>query len=569
VARRRVHYGTIDPIVSRELFIRGALVGGEYDSGDEWFRHNRALVEEIKDLEHKARQSGVWLDEERMFRIFDARIPAGMNSGMALEKWLKADASNKNRLKLTREDILGEGFSPDENLFPETLDVDRVACPLKYRFEPGHPLDGVTLTLPLYLLNRVSEAQIDWLVPGMIRDKVTAMIKGLPKERRRLLIPIPDHVTAFLTEAKPAEQKLSEALNAYLQQHFRQEVKPDEWGTGVPAHLQMNLSVVDDAGEELASGRDLAKLRQQLGDTARLTYGKSEDSDSGFEREGITSWDFGDLPESVKFTRKGQEHVGHPTLLDEGRSVSLLLLDDAHEAMAESRKGVVRLLRLALVAQFKQLEKDIARQTALALKYRSLGSADQFFAELLDSIADRALLGDDELPRNEKEFSKQKERARTRIAVVSQGLLHDVESVLDLYNMLIQKLNGKPAYPHAWRDEREHLSRLVHRGFISELPWARWKDLIRYLKAIERRFDKLPNAGERDSRHTAVIQELEKRYVERLDDRRRRGLQVDERLADFRWQLEELRVSLFAQELKTPYPVSVKRLEKLWESLPA
>jgi ATP-dependent helicase HrpA len=511
----------------------------------------------------------VWLDEERMYRVFDARIPADMNNGPTLEKWLKADPARRKSLMLSREDILGESFGPEANLFPETLAVDGVECPLKYRFEPGHPLDGVTLRIPLYLLNRISEAQVDWLVPGMIRDKVTALMKGLPKDKRRLLIPIPDHVTTFLTEAKPAELKLTEALSAYMQGRFKQEVKPHEWGTDIPNHLIMNLQVVDDAGQDLASSRDLATLRQQLGETARLAYGKSEDADSGFEREGITQWDFGDLPESVKFSRKGQEHVGHPTLLDEGESVSLLLLDDAQEALRESRKGVVRLLRLALSPQFKQLDKDIARQTPLALKYRNLGGPDPFFANLLDTIADRALLGDDDLPRNEKEFNKQKERAKPRIAVVSQGLLRDVEMVLDLYNALMQKLNGKPAYPHAWRDESEHLARLIYPGFIRNLPWAHWKDLVRYLNAIERRFEKLPNAGERDPRHTTAIQALEKRYFERLDKLRKSGGQPNGKLEEYRWNLEELRVSLFAQELKTPYPVSIKRLEKLWETLPA
>ena len=569
VARRRVHYGTIDPAVARELFIRGALVSGDYDSSDEWFQHNRRLVEEIHELEHKARKSGVWLDEERMYRVFDARIPADMNNGPALEKWLKADPARRKSLMLSREDILGESFGPEANLFPETLAIDGVECPLKYRFEPGHPLDGVTLRIPLYLLNRISEAQVDWLVPGMIRDKVTVLMKGLPKDKRRLLIPIPDHVTAFLTGAKPAELKLAEALSAYMQGRFKQEVKPHEWGTDIPNHLIMNLQVVDDAGQDLASSRDLATLRQQLGETARLAYGKSEDSDSGFEREGITQWDFGDLPESVKFSRKGQEHVGHPTLLDEGESASLLLLDDAQEALRESRKGVVRLLSLALSPQFKQLDKDIARQTPLALKYRNLGGPDPFFANLLDTIADRALLGDDELPRNEKEFNKQKERAKPRIAVVGQGLLRDVEMVLDLYNALMQKLNGKPAYPHAWRDEREHLARLIYPGFIRDLPWAHWKDLVRYLNAIERRFEKLPNAGERDPRHTTAIQALGKRYFERLDKVRKSGGQPNGKLNEYRWSLEELRVSLFAQELKTPYPVSIKRLEKLWESMPA
>ncbi|MGO9445686.1 MAG: ATP-dependent RNA helicase HrpA [Thiobacillaceae bacterium] len=569
VARRRVHYGTIDPPLARELFIRGALIAGDYASNERWFVHNRQLVEAIHELEHKARKSGVWLDEERMFRVFNARLPTEINNGPALEAWLKSNPAGRDALMLSREDILGESFGPEANLFPETLRIDGVECPLRYRFEPGHPLDGVTLKVPLYLLNRLDEAQVDWLVPGMIRDKITALLKGLPKDRRRLLIPIPDHVTAFLVTAKPGEQKLTEALSAYVQRQFDQVIKAGEWSPDLPAHLRMNLQVMNDAGEELASSRDLAALRHQLGETARLTYGKSDDSVSGFERDGITRWDFGDLPEAVKFSRKRQEHVGYPALLDQGEAVSLLLLDDAEEALRESHGGVVRLLRLALGVQFKQLEKDVVRQTALALKYRGLGNADQLYADLLDTIADRALLGDDALPRNEAAFDKQRERAKPRMAVVMQGLLKDVDAVLNLYNALTHKLNGKAAYPHAWRDEREHLARLVYPGFIRELPWVRWKDLIRYLQAIERRFEKLPSAGERDPRHTAAVQALEMRYFEGLDKLRKRGLKPDFGMSEFRWHLEELRVSLFAQELKTPYPVSIKRLEKTWQGLSA
>jgi ATP-dependent helicase HrpA len=566
VPRRKIHYGSIDPVLSRELFIRGALVAGEYDTKAPWFEHNRALIREIEDLEHKARKSGVWLDDERIFRVFDARIPADLHNGAAFEKWrAEAEAANPNILFLQREDILGEGLGADHTLFPETMEVDGVACKLKYRFEPGHALDGVTLRLPLYLLNRIEAAQVDWLVPGLIREKLTALLKSLPKDKRRPLIPLPDTVTAFLSVGRPAEHMLSEALAEFIRKKTAADIRPEDWSAELPPHLRMNVCVIDDSGQELASGRDLAALRQQLGGAARITYGGGAE-DSEFERTGLAEWSFGDLPEQVKFKRGGRELTGYPALVDNGESVDLRLFDAADVAEQETRRGVVRLLRLALVAQFRQLDKDLARETALALKFRSFGGPEKLRTELLDAIATRALLGDDDTPRSHKAFDKQKERAKPRIAVVKQALLRDVAEILELHAQVAARLNAKPQFTAVMRDEHAHLAALVPSDFITATPWTHLKDLPRYLRGILKRLEKLPAAEQRDARGMAGVLTLQNKFLARLQQAMQ-GSGVDAALAEFRWQLEELRISLFAQELKTPYPVSVKRLEKLWDEL--
>ncbi len=562
--RRKIHYGPIDPALSRELFIRGALVAGEYDTKAPWFAHNRALVNEIEDLEHKARKSGVWLDEERIFRVFDARIPAGLHNGAAFETWrAEAEQANPKILFLQREDILGEGLGADHTLFPETMAVDGVACKLKYRFEPGHALDGVTLELPLYLLNRIEAAQIDWLVPGLIREKLTALLKFLPKDKRRPLIPLPDTVTAFLSTAKPGEQVLTAALASYIRKKTGADIRPDEWKGELPAHLKMNLRVVDDSGQELAGGRDLAVLRQQLGGAARITYGGGAE-DSEFERTGVVEWSFGDLPAQVTFKRGGRELLGYPALVDNGECVDLRLFDTLDVAECETRRGVVRLLRIALAAQFKQLDKDLARETALALKFRNFGSPEQLRTALIDAIAARALLGDDDTPRDGKAFGKQKERAKPRIAVVKQALLRDAAEILDLHAQVAARLQARPQFAAAMRDETTHLAALVPADFITATPWTHLKDVPRYLTGILKRLEKLPAAEQRDARGMAGVLTLQNKYLAR---RAQVKGDVTAALDDFRWQLEELRISLFAQELKTPYPVSVKRLDKLWSEL--
>lgn len=561
-SRRRVHYGAIEPQIARELFIRGALVAGEYDTQAAWFRHNRELIAHIEELEHKARKSGVWLDEARMFAFFDARIPPGIHNGPAFEKWLKT--VTPDMLRLSREDIVAEGLDLSQGLYPESVDIDGMACPVKYRFEPGHALDGATLSLPLYLLNRVEEARLDWAIPGLLRDRVNALFKALPKDIRNAFVPLTQAVTAFLSEVKPGEKPLAEAVSDWVA--ARTKSRADLREADLPPHLRLNLRILDDGGRELAMGRSLSALRQELGQTASLAYGGASEPGQAHERQNITEWDFGDLPQSVQFTRRGQTLTGYPALVDRGESVSLTLLDTPEAAEDESRRGVTRLLRLALSAQFKQLEKDLARQTALALKYRSLGRADEFFGELLDTIAERACLGDDPLPRTQQEFDRQKERAKPRITPVTQALLKSVESCLDLYQQVQARLGQKTVFAHAQKDEQAHVATLVYPGFIRHTPWERWQHLPRYLQAILRRFDKLPSAGDRDLRHTAIIQGLEKRYQQRLAQHRKAGV-TDPLLAAFRWHLEELRVSLFAQELKTPYPVSAKRLEKIWESV--
>ncbi len=564
VSRRKIHYGPIDPVLSRELFIRGALVAGEYDTKAPWLAYNRALIQEIEDLEHKARKSGVWLDEGRIFRVFDARIPADLHNGAAFEKWrVEAEAADPKILFLKREDILGEALGADHTLFPETMLVDGVACKLKYRFEPGHPLDGVTLHLPLYLLNRIEPAQVDWLVPGLIREKLTLLLKSLPKDKRRPLIPLPDTVTAFLSVATPGEQTLTAALAAFIHKKTGADIHPDEWKGELPPHLHMNVSVIDDSGQELAGGRDLAALRQQLGGAARITYGGGAE-DSEFERTGLVEWNFGDLPEQVRFKRGGRELIGYPALVDNGESVDLRLLDAADVAETETRRGVVRLLRIALAAQFKQLDKDLARETALALKYRGFGSPEQLRAALIDAIATRALLGDDDTPRDAKAFARQKERAKPKISVVKQALLRDVAEILDLHAQVAARLAAKPQFTAAMRDETAHLAALVPADFITATPWTHLKDLPRYLRGILKRLEKLPAAEQRDSRGMAGVLTLQNKYLARRGQVKG---EASPALEDFRWQLEELRISLFAQELKTPYPVSAKRLDKLWGEL--
>ncbi|MEK6664481.1 MAG: ATP-dependent RNA helicase HrpA [Pseudomonadota bacterium] len=572
--RRRVHFGAIDPKQSREIFIRSALVAGQFESKAKFFLHNQALVEEIRELEHKSRRPDVLVDEERMFAFFDARIPADIVNGSGFEKWRReAERKDPQLLCMQRDDLMRHGAEEvTEVLFPDTLQVDDTPCPLAYRFEPGHPLDGVTLTLPLHLLNRVNEARCTWLVTGMVRDKVAALLKGLPKGIRNRTVPVQEFVTGFLVSCPPPQPSphagegatLTTALSGFIRRKLNETVPPEVWEKiELPAHLHMNYRVVDDAGQELAQGRNLAELKQKLGQAAQMTF--AQGTATPFDRESITQWDFGDLPEKVSFNRGSQTLTGYPALVDEGENVSIHLFDTAQAANESMRGGVRRLLMLALKEQIKQLEKNIPNFNQLALQARNIMAPDALKTDLLIAIADRAFIGEDELPRDEKSFIKQRDRARTRLPAVAQGATRIATDIFTEYHALQSQLAQKMSHP-LQTDLQTQLAHLIYPHFLSQTPWEHLQHIPRYLKAIQRRLEKRLGNAERDGKHMASVRELWQQYEARLEKHRKAGIQ-DEKLSAFRWMLEELRVSLFAQELKTPYPVSYKRLAKAWEEV--
>jgi ATP-dependent helicase HrpA len=576
VPRRPVHYGPINPKEAREVFMRGALVAGEYDTHAPFLAHNRGLLKEIEALEHKARRRDVLVDDEAIYAFYDGVVPEGIVNGAGFEAWrAEAERASPRLLYMTREYLMRHAAAAvTEAQFPDRIEAGGAGLKLAYRFEPGHPLDGVTVTVPLHVLNQLAAEPFEWLVPGLIREKVAQLFKTLPKQSRRHLVPVSQHVTAFLEQQDsgsgnqdPVLIRLSlfEALARYVQRVAGEPVSSDMWdGAELPPHLRMNFRVVDDAGRELATGRDLAALKVQLGEAAQLTFASAG---SGIEKGGIRAWDFGELPEKIAFTRAGRRLTGYPALVDEGESVAIRLLDTHAAADSEMRGGVRRLMRLALKEQMKQLERNLPGFAQAALALRGLAPADDWKEDLLTAIADRAFIGEDELPRGTEAFEALKQRARARLPAVREAGCRLFASVADEYQRAQQKLSAAArSIPQPAADVRAQLARLVFKGFLGATPWEHLHDLPRYLKAAQLRLDKFAGDPERDQRHTANIAELWRRYEERAARARRAGT-TDARLEDFRWRIEELRVSLFAQELKTPYPVSYKRLDKLWSEI--
>ncbi|HKU86519.1 MAG TPA: ATP-dependent RNA helicase HrpA [Casimicrobiaceae bacterium] len=596
VGGRPVSYGAIAPAEARAVFIREALVADALGIDAPFAAHNRALMAEIAALEHKARREDVLVDDEAIAAFFAERIPDDVVSRATFERWRKASERNDpRRLFLTRELLMRHAAETvTETLFPATLDAGGGEFPLEYRFAPGHPLDGLTLTVPLARLNQVDDAALSWLVPGLVREKVTLLLKALPKGVRNRLVPLPATVTSFLERARPANASLSAstlpsatasphtnpslsaALAGYVTERTGEELAARTLdAVELPPHLRINVRVVDAAGVELAMDRHLAPLRERLQEAARLSFAAEGPA---FERKGLRQWTFGELPETLAVRRGGERRersgagagsvTGYPALVDEGNDgVALSLLDTKAAADAATRKGVVRLIDIELGDALARMVKHAPAWTGIGLALRAAMPLDRLQDDVRAAVVDRAFVGEDLLPRDRDAFQQQLKRARARLTAVFEGAMRTLGAIAAEYQALSQKLAAMPPAQRMLASEvRQQRDALVYPGFVAATPWEQLQHLPRYLQALARRIERQPQNPERDARYARQVAQWWTHYRERADATARAG-PPPPRLVAFRWLLEELRVSLFAQELRTPLPVSLKRVEKAWAEL--
>ncbi len=568
VARRPVSFGAIDPVLARDVFIREALVPGALRTRGAFLAHNQALVAEIAKLEHKARRQDVLVDDETIAAFYAERLPPDVLSLVAFERWREgAERVQPALLTMTREDLMRHAAaSVTVELYPETLAMAGTVLPVKYRFNPGHPLDGLTLTVPLALLNQVSEVRLSWLVPGMERELLTHYLKSLPKAWRSRVVPVPEFVSAFQESKHDRTIDVVAALRAFISARCG-DAPPTEAFAAIdlPAHLRVHVLVVDAGGQELASGRDLAALRAQLGQAAQLSFAGAQPA---FERTGITRWDFGDLPEVLHIERDGRRLTGYPALVDATDSVSLVLLDTAAAAAEATRGGVLRLMRRELRDAIARFDKGGGGFTATALQLKTAIPTDRLLQDVLAAALHRALLADDPLPRDALAYADVVKRARARLPAVTEGAFRLLQAVAAHVTALNQRLASLPkTHARIAAEVRAQRDALVYPGFFSATPWVQLEHLPRYLRALDRRLAKFAERPDRDAKHAGDVTRLWQQYIERVE-RDRKADRNEPALEAFRWLLEELRVSLFAQELKTPFPVSFKRLAKAWSDLP-
>ena len=546
---RRIHYGPIDPKLSREIFLRSALVEGEFETRAPFFAHNPRLLKEIERLEHKSRRPDILVDDELIYAFYDARVPEGITNGADFEKWRKeAERAQPRLLELRREDLMRhEAAGITTENFPHELQFGPSRFTLEYHFEPRSPKDGVTLTVPVAQLNQVPAARCEWLVPGLLKEKVQAYAKGMPQRLRHKLGPLAEFAQEFCAAVPPSDAPLGSALARYIRAELGLDVPTDAFRPdSAPPHLQMNFRILDEHGRQLAMGRNLEILKNEWGSKTEDVLKEQTNSNSS---ERYTAWNFGDLEEVMEMQRGGQTLVGYPALRDAGDGVTLEVFDSPERAREVHRAGVLRLLAIAFRERVRDLEKGLGKDMTLAAVKD----------DVIAAAFGRTFLAES-LPMQQAEFARRLQEGRNRLNLIAQEMQRLASTILTEHAQVQKRIAGvQKAYPQAAEDVKQQCARLLQAGFLARVPWERLQHFPRYLKAAALRLDKLRADPQRDAQRMAELAPLEVAW--------KRERKSSAEIEQFGWLLEELRVSLFAQELRTPVPVSAKRLAKLWQSM--
>jgi ATP-dependent helicase HrpA len=566
IPKRKIDFGRVDAEAAREIFIRSALVEGELRTVAPFLRHNQGVVHSIEMLQERSRRRDLLVDEQAIYAFYDRLVPGDVRSAASFERWRKQiEASDARALFLRREDVLfSDPSDVTEEKFPETIEVSGLHLPLRYRFEPGHPDDGVMVTIPLASLHELDPARFEWLVPGLLLEKVTALLESLPKATRKNFVPIRETAERCLTALSPSDASLTHALAAELERASRVAVPPDAFRCGaLPAHLSMQFRVVDEKGSVVGTSRDFDALLEKLGVRARESFGHLPKS--GVERDRVTSWDFGDLPRSIEVKHGRFTLSGFPALVAEGDGVAIRVLRAERAAECAHRAGLRRLYTLRLAEVVKYVRRNLPGIQGMTFAFTLIGSADDLKDDLIAAAVDRACIGDGPLVWKAQEFELAADRARGALAEIANELCARVAPILSAYHEAARVLPPKvPKDPCA--DAREHLGTLVYRGFVTRTPWARLAHLPRYLRAVQLRVERMRQYPQKDRERAASLAPLVRQYEERAARLAAEGI-CDAELERYRWLLEEWRVSLFAQELKTAEPVSEKRLAEQWRKV--
>ncbi len=563
---RRVPFERVDPVAARELFIRHALVQMEYDSRAPFLAHNRQLLADTEYLQQKGRRVDLLVDAHRLQEFFEARVPAGISTGVAFEQWRReAEKADPKLLWLTEQDIAASDATLPEERFPDHLEAGPLTIPLRYRFDPGHEDDGVSALIPLHVLNQLPAERFEWLVPGLFAELVTALVRALPKNLRVHFVPVPEAVAAAMPMLDfgrgSLHAQLAEALSRTGGVHvpktaFREEL--------LPAHLRMNLLLLDESDQVVSRSRSLAQLRAQHADLAQQQYARQSQITTG-----ARSWEFGDIPEQRQTGSAARPQMGFPALVDEGDTVGLRVFATPPEARESHRQGSVRLVRLAMSREFKSMRRDLPVNVQGEITYRALNAhpllhpqlttGRDLREDLLDRVVASVFIDDQEPLRTKAQFDARVAARRGGLGLPAQEISRLVQSALERLARVLAAMPKAP--PATAADIRAQLAWLVPAGFLLVTPLERLREFPRYLQAIEQRLEKAARDPRRDAQLAAEVAPLEARYRERV--KAERGL-LPPAGDDYRWLLEELRVSLFAQQLKTRVTVSARRLEQAW-----
>jgi ATP-dependent helicase HrpA len=560
VARRQVNYGRIDPRRSRELFIRRALVEGDWQTRHRFFHDNRRLLQEVEDLEDRARRRDLLVDDEALFGFYDQRVGQEVVSARHFDSWWKrVERDHPDLLDFEKSMLLRQGADGvDQRDYPDEWRQDGLTLRLSYQFEPGADADGVTVHVPLAVLNQLTGGGFQWQVPGLREELVTALLRSLPKPLRRNLVPAADHARAVLERLRPREEPLLEALSRELQRSTGVVVPADGWRLHrVPDHLKVTFRVLDADGGILAEGKDLEALKLRLRGRMRAALAAAGD---GGERRGLRGWSFGTLPRTVESRRDGRLLRAYPALVDEGDSVAVRMLESEAEQRRAMWRGTRRLLLLQAPSPVRFVLGRLPGGAKLTLSRYPHGSATELFDDCIACAVDALVAGHGGPPWDQEGFARLREAVRARLQAATLEVVGEVARVLEAAGEVQERLRATtdPALAPALEDVRAQLAELVYPGFVAATGRRRLPDLPRYLRAAARRLERLPRDPQGDRERMLTVQRLRRSHQE-LVGRPAGDRPAPEALEELRWMLEELRVSYFAQQLGTPYPVSEQR----------
>ncbi|MCH4296719.1 ATP-dependent RNA helicase HrpA [Shewanella sp. 3B26] len=561
VNRRKVQYGPINAIEAREIFIRSALAEGQLKTREAFFLHNQKLLEEVEELEHKSRRRDILVDEQVLFDFYNERLPEGIFNAPKLFSWWKeARRKQPELLNFNEEMLYARSTGHVSRLdFPDKWHQGNLSFALSYHFEPGAEDDGVSVHIPVALLNQVEDSGFDFLVPGLREEKCVALIKSLPKALRRNFVPAPDYARAAV-EAMSQEMPLLDSLSHRLLRMTGTRVSADDFNTDeLPAHLKMNFKIEDDKGKLVGQGRDLDALKASLQGVVATAI--RQVAKSGIEQSGLTGWTIEALPEQFQRRKGNYEVKAYPALVDEKDSVAVKLFDDEHQAEKAHAQGVRRLLLINIPSPVKHLQQALPNKAKLAMYFNPFGQVQLLIDDIIDAAVAQIIDSDNLKVRDQAGFEQARDKVRASLNEVAEGLALKVEQILTLHNAIKKRLKGKISLDIAFAmsDIQTQLDRLVYKGFVADCGHARLADVIRYLKAIEYRLEKLPVDPVRDKLQLLSIHKVEQALEAQLA-KVPKSQPVPAHLQEARWLIEELRVSLFAQVLGTSVPISEKRV---------
>jgi len=575
VAHRRIHFGPIDQAMSYEIFIRDALVQGDWFCKAPFFKHNLDIIESIELLEQKSRRRDVLVDDEVLFEFYKKHIPKHIVNGAGFEKWRKqAEKEQPKLLFLSRDDLMQhQADHVTVDSFPDQILVNRVPVMLEYHFEPGKSHDGITQTIPLSLLNQTTPERYEWLVPGLLRDKVIFLIKSLPKSQRRHFIPVPKYADDCLKNMSPESGALLPSLSKQLAKLTGIDISLSDWNTeDLPIYLSMNFRLIDEEGKLLDEGRNLNQIKQDWAKQAAASFRQIPDSE--FEQQGLTEWTFGNLPEHITMEQNGLEMTAYPALIDKGDHVDLTLMDTRKQAKALTSIGLRRLFMLSQSDSIKYLHKKLPNIQQMCMHYTNVPTSpfddadsnnkqtpcEQLKTDLIHVAVDRCFLLGKEDIHTKQDFEKRLKDNRGELINIATELAHQVAKPLAEYHAIAKRLSDKIPLTaiNAVKDIREQLNYLLYQGFVHHTPDEVLKRLPAYFQAIGQRLDKLNADPTRDRQWMSEISPHWQRYLSNANK------QSSAEFDHYRWMLEEFRISLFAQGIKTAYPISTKRLDKQW-----